>query len=172
MIEIFVILAYVAIFALLVGGAVYLFLARKGGGTQRTSVSMPKETLKLAEQLSGKYLLSDLEKILVELDAIGARGIVVELYLTSSKDIVQMILDVGKVELYSHTNGVTPDYLERYRRSVEEAGLVARKVENVEDVFFVEVVGSWAHIASVLRRVVKEIYEVDDHTEVQLAVFQ
>ena len=41
------------------------------------------------------------------------------------------------------------DYLERYRRSVEGAGLVVRKVENVEDVFFVAVVGSWSQIASV-----------------------
>jgi hypothetical protein len=171
MMEIFVTLAYVAIFALLVGGAVYLFLARKGGGAQRTSGSIPKETLQRAEQLSGKYRLSDLEKILVELDTIGARGVVVELYLTSIKDIVQMILDVGKVELYSHTNGVTPDYLERYRRSVEDAGLAAREVENTEDVFFVEVVGSWSHIASVLRRVIQEIYGVDDQTEVELAVF-
>ncbi len=172
MIEILVILAYVATFTLLVGGAVYLFLTRKGGGTQRTSVSISQEALKLAGRLSGTYRLSDLEKILMELGSIGAWGVVVELGLTRVKDIVQMILGVDKVELYSHNNGVIPDYLERYRKSVEGAGLVVRRVENVEDVFFVEVVGSWSQIASVLRRVVKEIYEVDDHTEVQLVVFQ
>jgi hypothetical protein len=169
MIEIFVILAYVAIFTLLVGGVVYLFLTRKRGGIQRTSAPISEETLKLAEHLPGKYRLSDLEKILAELGAIGAWGVVVELYLTSIKDIVQMILDVGKVEFYSHTIGAISDYLEKYCRSVEEAGLVVRKVENVENVFFVEVVGPWSHIASVLRQVIKE---VDDHTEVQLSIVQ
>jgi hypothetical protein len=172
MIEILVILAYAATFSLLIGGAVYLFLMREGGGARRTPDSISKETLTLAARVSGAYRLSDLEKILMELGDSGAWGVVVELGLTRVKDIVQMILRVDKVEFYSHNNGTTPNYLERYRRSVEGAGLVVRKVENVEDVFFVEVVGSWSQIASVLRRIVKEIYEVDDHTEVQLAVFQ
>jgi hypothetical protein len=172
MIEILVILAYVATFTLLVGGAVYLFLTRKRERAQRATVSISQETLKLAESLSGAYRLSDLEKILIELGSMGAWGVVVQLGFTRIKDIAEMILGVNEVELYSHNNGVIPDYLERYCRSVEGAGLVVRKVENVEDVLFVEIVGSWAQIASVLRRVVKEIYEVDDHTEVQLAVFQ
>jgi hypothetical protein len=172
MIAILYILAYVATFTLLLGGAVYLFLTRKQGGAQRTSTSISQETLKLAERLSGVYRLSDLEKILMDLGSMGAWGVVVELGFTGIQDIAQMVFGVNEVELYSHNNGVIPDYLERYRRSVEGAGLVVRKVENVEDIFFVEVVGSWSQIASVLRRVVKDIYEVDNHAEVQITVFQ
>jgi hypothetical protein len=172
MIAILYILAYVATFTLLLGGAVYLFLTRKRGGTQRASASISQETLKLAERLSGAYRLSDLEKILMDLGSMGAWGVVVELGFTRIKDIAQMMLGINEVEFYSHNNGVIPDYLERYRRSVEGAGLVVRRVENVEDVFFVEVVGSWSQIAQVLRRVVKDIYEVDDHTEVQFTIFQ
>lgn len=83
-----------------------------------------------------------------------------------------MALDADKVELYSHNNGVIPDYLEKYRRSVERAGLVIRNVGNTEDVFSVEIVGPWPHIASVLRQVVEEIYGVHDHAEFELTVFE
>jgi hypothetical protein len=171
MIEIFVVLAYVATFTLLVGGSVYLFLTRKRGVSRRESAPMPKEALKSAERLSGKYCLSDLEKLLVELEALEAWGAVVELDLVRIKDIAQLILGVDKVELYSHNNGVLPDYLERYRRSVEGAGLAIHKVENVEDVFFVEIVGSWPQIAAVVRRLVVGIYGVDDSAEIPLLVF-
>ena len=172
MIEILYILAYAATFSLLLGGAIYLFLTRKRGGTRQTTVSISRETLKLAENLSGAYRLSDLEKILMELGSMGAWGVVVQLGFARIEDIAEMMLGVSGVEFYSHNNGVIPDYLERYRRSVEGAGLVVRKVENVEDVFFAEVVGSWSQIASVLLRVIRDIYRVDDHAEVQLTVFQ
>ena len=165
-------LAFIATFALLIGGAAYLFLTRKKKGDQRASFSISRETLRLAERLSGTYRLSDLEGILMELGSIGAWGVVVELGLTAINDIVQLVLGDGKVELYSHNNGVIPNYLEQYRRSVDGAGLVARQVENVEDVLFVEVVGSWSRIASVLLHLIKEIYKVDDSTEIQLTVFQ
>ncbi len=83
-----------------------------------------------------------------------------------------MILDVNEVEFYSHNNGVTPNYLERYRRSVEAAGLVLQRVDNVGDDFYVKVAGTWQQIAAVLRRVVGEIYGIDDDEEIQLTVFQ
>lgn len=164
-------LFYLVTFILLVGGALYLFLTRKRGGSQVASTPLSRETLKLAERLSGPYRLSDLEKILTELGAIGAWGVVVELGLTRIRDIAQMILGVNEVEFYSHNNGSTHNYLERYRRSVEAAGLVLRRVDNVEDVFYVKVDGAWPQIAAVLRRMVGEIYGIDDNEEIQLAVF-
>jgi len=160
-----------ATFMLLVGGAVYLFLTRRRLGPRRASISISRETLEQAERLSGEYRLSDLERILTELGAIGAWGAVVELGLTRIRDIAQMVLlGVNEVEFYSHTTGATPDYLERYRRSVEGAGLSLQEIGNVE-VFYVKVAGSWPQIAAVLRRVISEVYGVDDHTEIELTVF-
>lgn len=172
MIEILVLLAEVATFMLLIGGAVYLFLTRKRRDAPREFIPISQETLEAAERLSGSYRLSDLGEILARLGALGAWGVIVELGLTRINDIVQMILDVDTVELFSCNNGVIPDYLEKYRRSAEGAGLVVRKVDNQEDVLSVEVAGSWSQIAAVLQRLIQEIYEVDDHAEVQLTVFQ
>ncbi len=165
------ILAYLAIFLLLVGGAVYLFLTRRRGELRGVPVSLSPETLEKAGKLSGTYRLSDLERILTELGTIGAWGVVVELGLTRIGDIAQIILDPKQAQFYSHTTGSTPDYLEKYRRSVEGAGLLLQNIENVEDVFYVKIVGSWSQIADVLRRVVREIYGVEDHEEIELVVF-
>jgi len=165
-------LFFLAIFILLVGGALYLFLTRKRGGSLWSSTPLAsRETLKLAERLSGSYRLSDLEKILTELGAIGAWGVVVGLGLTRIRDIAEMILGVNEVVFYSHNKGVTPNYLERYRRSVEAAGLVLRRVDNEGEVFCVKVAGAWPQIAAVLRRMIGEIYGIDDNEEIQLDVF-
>ena len=117
LIEALYILAYLAIFALVIGGAVYLFLTREKKGAQGAPSPLSRKTLELAKKLSGTYRLSDLEKLLTELAAIGAWGTIVELQLTRIGDIVQMSLGTHAVELYSHNNGVIADYLEKFRRS-------------------------------------------------------
>lgn len=162
-------LFYLGVLALVVGGLAYLYVhrdqSRDGDGK---SARLSRETAKKAAALGGSYRLSDLESIFERLAAIEAWGMILELRLTTVQEILQMIVDRNEVEICAPS--LEPSDTELFRRAAREAGLEAR-TGYTEGQYCVDVKGTWPHVASTLRSIIRSTYGAGDSEEVQVRIF-
>jgi len=175
MIEILAWLFYLGVFALVVGGLAYLFITREprdqrnaSRSNSGTSAPPSKDLAERAEALSGRYRLSDLERIFEQLGKIEAWGMVFELRFTTVQEEIQMIVNRDQVELC--TPYLDPEYTDRFRRAAQDAGLQARD-GYTKGQYCVDVTGPWPGRASVIINIIRSIYGVGDNEEVQAHIF-
>lgn len=165
-------LFYLGVLALVVGCFVYLFVNREPREVGRTDDREPErlspETVKKAEELSGSYRLSDLERIFQQLGASEAWGVVLELRFTTVQEEIQMTVNRNEVEFC--TPILDPSYTDRFRQAVRQAGLQAR-TGYTEGQYCVDITGTWATIAGTLRSISRSIYGVDENEEIQALIF-
>jgi hypothetical protein len=178
-------LFYLGVLALIVGCFAYLIVTRlrrveyepllspseqRRAGRARDCESRPpsRAAVKRAGELSGSYRLSELERILEQLGAIEAWGMVLELKFMSLGEDIQMVVKRNEVELC--TPSLDAGYTERFRRAASEAGLQARS-GYTEGQYCVDVTGAWARIASIIKRISRSIYGVGESEEVEVRIF-
>ena len=161
-------LFYLGVLALIVGCFAYLTVTRPRRAEDDEPLRPSQAAVKRAEELSGSYRLSELERILEQLGTIEAWGMVLELRFTTVREDIQMIVDHNQVELC--TPILDPGYTERFRRAASEAGLQARS-GSTEGQYCVDVTGSWPKIASSIRSISRSIYGVGDGEEVDVRIF-
>src|SRR5688572_20770820 len=104
-------LFYLSVLALVVGCFVYLTRPRRledeptseqrrGSRARDVESAAPsRAAVKKAEELSGSYRLSELERILEQLGMIEAWGMVLELKFTTVREDIQMVVNRNEVEL-------------------------------------------------------------------------
>jgi hypothetical protein len=175
-------LFYLSVLALVAGCFAYFIVTRprrgedEPPGEQRRgsrvrdveSAAPSRAVVKKAEGLSGSYRLSELERILEQLGAIEAWGMVLELKFMTVREDIQMVLNRNEVELC--TPFLDPIYTERFRRAASEVGLQARS-GYTEGQYCVDVTGAWSKIASMIKSISRSIYGVGDGEEVEVRIF-
>jgi len=150
-------LFYLAVLALVVGCLAYLFVTRD------KRKAPPRAAAKKASELSGSYRLSDLERILEQLAATEAWGMV-----TTAQEDIQMIVNPNAVELCAPS--LEPRDTDLFRRAARDAGLQAR-AGYTEGQYCVDVTGAWPKIASTVRSLCGSIYGVGAGEEVRVRIF-
>lgn len=171
MIELLYGLFALCVLALVIGCFVYLFVTRGQNRVRRASGrdSAPSRAVaKKAEELSGSYRLTDLERIFEQLGVMEAWGMVLELRFTTVRESIQMIVNRNEVELCEPS--LEPSDTDLFRRAAREAGLQARP-GYTEGQYCVDVMGTWPEIASTIRGLSRSIYGVGDSEEVQVSIF-
>jgi hypothetical protein len=175
-------LFYLGVLALIVGCFAYLIVTRPSRVEAEPLLSPSEQrrasraqtrppspaAVKRAEELSGSYRLSELEKILEQLGAIEAWGMVLELKFTTVREDIQMVVNRNEVELC--TPFLDPAYTERFRRAAREVGLQAL-YGYTEGQYCVDVTGDWSKIASIIKNISRSIYGVGDGEEVEVRIF-
>jgi hypothetical protein len=161
-------LFYLGVLALVVGCFVYLIAARGRRARDIESAAPSRAAVKKAEEVSGSYRLSELERILEQLGMIEAWGMVLELKFTTVREDIQMVVNRNEVELCAPS--LEPGDTDLFRRAVREAGLEAR-VGYTEGQYCADVMGTWPKIASTIRNIIRSIYGVGESEEVEVRIF-
>ena len=162
---------YLGVLGLVIGCGVYLFVTRSKPVQRLSTPELSAEVLQKAERLGGRYHLSDLEHILVQLASIEAWGVVLELQLKAANDIVQAIVNQNSVELTSHNLGGIADHFLRFRRAAEKMGLELHLTPGEKEIGGVEIAGSWQEIASTMIRFIDEVHNLGSGTEIDVVIF-
>lgn len=184
MTEILYILFYLGVLALVLGCVGYLVASRNEATLEREGYSLHRvarvhpethlshQVLEKAEGLSGTYRVGDLETILTELAALQAWGLIVDLGFPGIGDHAQVELQPEELDLYSHHSGRIPGYLDRFRQSAERAGLEAHPAPGAEDNFILRIGAPLPDSLAVALQALKELYGVDEDTEMKVRVFR